>query len=109
RRTSIGIGSYARRIHPARTDNRRAAPAGLGSSAAPGMAEAPGAPLARGEFRDHFHVHLHDRHDDELRDALSGTDRVRLAAAIPAGNLYLALVIGVDQADQIPEHDPMPM
>jgi hypothetical protein len=50
-----------------------------------------------------------DRHEHHLRDTLPGLHDERVAATIPARHEYLTLVVGIDQANQIPQHDPMLM
>ena len=42
---------------------------------------------------------------NELRDALARLHAKRLRAAIPARDHELALIIGVDEPDEIAEHD----
>jgi hypothetical protein len=69
------------------------------------MPEAAGASGTFLEARDHGELELHDRDDDELRDALTGFDPKRRRSAIPARDLELALIVRIDQTDEIPEHD----
>src|SRR6185295_14207377 len=66
---------------------------------------AAGAALGLRELLDHFELHLNDRYDHELRNALARLDRERRLATVPARDEHLALVVGVDQPDQIAEHD----
>src|SRR2546427_1965726 len=73
-----------------------------GLSSAP---EASGTALARGKFLDHVQLHLHHRHDQELRDAVHRVDRERLFRPVPDRYHDLTLVVGVDQAHQIPKND----
>jgi hypothetical protein len=68
-------------------------------------AKPPGSPVAGRELLHHLELHLHDGHDDHLGDALARFDRESRLAAIPARNHDLPLVVGVDQADEIAEHD----
>jgi hypothetical protein len=69
------------------------------------MPEAAGAPGTLLEARDDRKLELHDRNDDELRYALAGLDPKRRRAAVPTRDHELALVVGIDQADEIAEHD----
>ena len=63
----------------------------------------PPAPRSRGaEVFDDVEVRLHDRNDDKLGQPLERIQRER-RAAIPGGDHQL--VIGVDQTDQVAEHD----
>ena len=74
-----------------------------------GVAEAPAAAIGGREALDHLELHLHDGHDHQLRNALAGLHRVGAGAAIPAGHHQRALVVGIDQADQVAEHQPVLM
>src|SRR6185312_9229383 len=69
------------------------------------VAEPAPAARRRGEILDDLQFHLHHRHDDELRYALTGLHRVRLTPAIPAAHHELALIVGVDEPHEIAEHD----
>src|SRR4030067_685690 len=70
-----------------------------------GMAEAAGAAPAFLEFLHNLELGLRHRHEHHLRDAVAWFDGERRLSAVPAGDEYLSLVIGVDQADQVAEHD----
>ncbi|MNR21009.1 hypothetical protein D3C85_1378830 [compost metagenome] len=48
---------------------------------------------------------LHHRHQHQLRQALTDRHGEFGLATVPAGDHQRALVIGVDQADQIAQHD----
>src|SRR5690606_39163312 len=78
-------------------------------SASARVAEATRAALGRGEDLDDLQLDLHHRHDYQLGDALARLYGERLAAAVPARDHQLSLVVGVDQADEIPEHDTVTM
>ena len=67
--------------------------------------EATCAALAFVEFFDHIHCNLQYRNHDELRDALHGLQGKSGLRAIPQRDHDLSLVIGIDQADKIAEHD----
>ena len=73
--------------------------------ALPGAAEAAGAARAGGELLHHLELDLHHRHHHQLRDALQRLDGERGLAAVPHRDEDLPLVVGVDQADQVAEHD----
>jgi hypothetical protein len=68
-------------------------------------AEAGATAWRRGEVLDHVEIHVHHGHENHLRDAIARIDRERRRAPIPAGHQQRALVVGVDQADEIAEHD----
>ena len=51
--------------------------------------------------------HLHHRHDDHLRDALQWVQHEWRLPAVPQRDENLPLVVGVDKADKIPQHDAM--
>src|SRR5487761_2289931 len=74
-------------------------------SAAAGAAEAACAARRRSEVLDDLELCLHDGHDQELRDAIAGIDRERRSAPIPAGHHQRALIVRIDQADEVAEHD----
>ena len=52
-----------------------------------------------------FSSHLHHGDHHELRDALERVHHERLAAAIPARDEDLALVVRVDEAHEVAQHD----
>ena len=54
--------------------------------------------------REHHLLHGHEYH---LRDALSRPYLVAIGAAIPPRDIYLALVVRVDEAGQVAEHEAM--
>ena len=72
---------------------------------APGAAEAAGAAFAL--FKSFYDIEfgVDHRDDDHLRDALHRVEDEGRLAAVPAGNEELSLVVRVDQADQVAEHD----
>ena len=75
------------------------------ASLSPGMAEAALGTLGRSEFGNHFKARLHNRHQHKLGNPLTGFDSEAALATVPAGHKNLALIIGVDQANQITKHD----
>ena len=74
-------------------------------ASAPAATESALATVARFEVLHDVELRLDDRNDDELRDAIERIDRVRHVAAIPAAHHQRPLIVGIDQADQIAEHD----
>src|SRR5262245_51853013 len=74
-------------------------------SALAGAAEAARAAPARFEFLDDVQLHLHHGHHHQLRDALHRLDGEGDLAAVPHRHHDLSLVVGIDQADEVAEHD----
>ena len=74
---------------------------------APRTPESTGATVGRGEFIHHIELDLHDWNNHELRDALARLNRECRLTPIPHGYENLALVIRVDQPDQVAEDDSM--
>src|SRR5690348_17074993 len=70
-----------------------------------GGSEAARAALALLERVDDVERDLHHRDHHELRDALERLHDERLLAAVPARDEHLSLVIGIDEAHQVAEHD----
>jgi hypothetical protein len=58
---------------------------------------------------DNLKFHLNNRHEYHLRKAFTGTNREHAWTAIPAGNQNLSLIIGIDEPNEIAEHNAMPM
>src|SRR5258708_2298394 len=75
------------------------------ASRAAGMTESAAAAVACGEFPDYAERRLRHRREHELRNALAGGDGIRHLPAIPARDHQRSLVIRIDQADQVAEHD----
>src|SRR5205085_7662128 len=67
--------------------------------------EAAGAAVALGERLDDVELHLHHGDHDHLRDAFHGIHHERLAAAVPARDEDLPLVVRVDEPNEVAEHD----
>ena len=81
-----------------------------GSMACPRLVTARGAESARAAFAlferfDFDEFGLHDGNDDELREAFEGFDRLRFLTAVPAGDHEFALVVAVDEADEVAEDE----
>ena len=57
------------------------------------------------ERRDDVECHLGDGYDNQLRDTFHRLNREFRIATIPSRDKYLALIIGVDQAHEIPQDD----
>ncbi|MCY1410408.1 hypothetical protein D9M71_257770 [compost metagenome] len=74
------------------------------ASVAARMPETTGAALAFVEAVDQLEMRLHHRHQNQLGDALADGDGERGLAAVPAGHHQLALVVRVDQPDQVAQH-----
>lgn len=70
-----------------------------------GMAEAARTALAGREFGDDGELGPDDWHDHHLRDALADGDGERRLAPVPARHQQFALIVAVDQADQIAQND----
>ena len=77
----------------------------LARSPPPRTPKPPVTALSRGEIAHHVELHLQDRDDDQLRDSLAGRDGERRRAAVPAGDHERSLVVRIDEADEIAEHD----
>ena len=74
-----------------------------------GAAKSTVAAFALAERFDKIEIYARDRNDHELRDAFHWIDGERCLAAIPARNKELALIIGIDESDQVPEYDAVLM
>jgi len=72
-----------------------------------GMTESAVGSLALGESLYPFELDLDHRHKHHLRDAVTDPYFERLLPPIPAGHKHLPLIIRIDQADQIAEHNAM--
>lgn len=72
---------------------------------AAGVAKAAGAACAGGKVADEVKRRTDDRLDEHLRDALAEGDGVGTAAAVPERDFQLALVVAVDEADEVAEDD----
>ena len=68
-------------------------------------AKTAGAAHARFEVVDDVEARLHDGNDYQLRDPFQRLQSENGIAAIPARHHDLPLIVGVDQADEIAEHD----
>jgi hypothetical protein len=69
------------------------------------MTKAAGAPIAGRKLFDKFEFSLHHRHENHLRETRPGFDHECFLAAIPAGYKHLALVIRIDQPDEVTQDD----
>ena len=61
------------------------------------------------EFLYQFEVRLHHRHQHQLRNALADDDVEGGLATVPTRHHQFALVVRVDQADQVTQHDAVLM
>ena len=73
------------------------------------MTEAAFPAGARLKTRNNLQFHLYHRNDYELRDALARLHRVWLISAVPTRNHELPLVVRINEAHKIAEHDPVTM
>ena len=65
------------------------------------MAETAGATGTFIELFDFFEIDLHNRHKNQLRNAFADMNGKSGIAPVPAGDKNLALVVGVNQTNQI--------
>ncbi len=70
-----------------------------------GMTKTAGTAPALFEILHNFELGLRHRHEHHLCNAVAGFDGESGLSAIPAGHEYLPLVIGINQSNQIAEHD----
>ena len=73
------------------------------------MTKAASATLAFIECFNDVEMGLHHRYQHQLGDTFANCDGERRVAAVPARNHQLALVVRVDQADQVAQHDAVLM
>jgi len=73
------------------------------------MSETTRAARAGIEVRHDLKFDLHHRDDHELRDALAGREREGFMPSIPARNHEFPLIVRINQADEIAEHDAVAM
>ena len=64
---------------------------------------------ARFEGLDRPKNRLHHRDDDQLRQPLHRLELERLLASVPSTHHQRSLVVGIDQAHQIAQHDTVLM
>jgi len=62
--------------------------------------------VARLEVVDDIELGAYDRHDHELREPFHRLQRVRRLPAIPAAHHQRALIVRVDQADDLHNQKP---
>jgi len=73
------------------------------------MAESAVTAIAVLKFLNYHESDLLDRHEYHLCDAFTRLDLVRLAAPVPTGNEDLALIVRIDQAGQVAQHQSVLM
>lgn len=61
--------------------------------------------LAGGKFVHDFKFGLYDGYDNHLGDAFERFDGKRCVAPVPNRNFELALIVGIDEAEQIAQND----
>ena len=71
------------------------------------MTKPAGTALAFGEFVDDLKVNLRHWHENHLRDAITYRNFKGRLTSVPKGDKHLALIVRVDQPDQIAKNDPM--
>ena len=70
-----------------------------------GMAETTGTAFGFGEIVDNFKRRLNHRHQHVLGEAFAGFEGEFFLATVPAAYHQLTLIIRVNQANQIAQHD----
>ncbi len=76
-------------------------------SALAGTAESARPPFTRGEVIHDVESDLHGRNHNQLSDTFHGIEYKDTRSAIPQRDENLALVVRIDQADQIAQDDAM--
>src|SRR5215468_6426152 len=71
------------------------------------MTEPAAAPSTGGKVLDDTELRVRDRQEYQLRDAIPRCNGIRRATAVPARDHQRPLVVRVDEADEIAEHDAM--
>lgn len=71
------------------------------------MTKSAGAPVAGVKLFDDLEFDLLDRDENHLCDSFAGLHFVAVTAAIPAGDEYLSLVIRIDEARKVAQHNPV--
>ena len=85
---------------------RRLQPFSSLESAFPCTPIPPSTPLTcRTKLTDNVELRLNDGDDDQLRDSLHRLNGERRWAAVPGADHELALVVAVNESDQITQHD----
>ena len=78
-----------------------------GENSASGTAESAVRTRTRVERIDDRELRPNHGNNDKLRETLERLQRVASVAAIPAADQELTLIIRVDEADKVPENDPV--
>jgi len=68
------------------------------------MAEATRTTLTFVEIFNDIELHLCDRHEQHLCDSLARLNLITIRTTIPARDEYLSLVVGIDEAGQVAQH-----
>jgi hypothetical protein len=71
------------------------------------MPKSTAAALSFVKFRNTLEFGLHDWDKNHLRNTLTNFNGKSAVAAIPAGNHDLPLIIRIDQAYQVTQHNPV--
>ena len=69
------------------------------------MSKSAGAPVAGIKLFHDLELNLFNRDEHHLCNAFTGLNFVAVTAAIPAGDKHLPLVVRVDKACQVTEHE----
>lgn len=81
----------------------------VGRLFAPGMAEAAFATVGGVKICHQVKFCLNHWHKDHLRDTLARFNGEAVLTTVPDGNHQLTLIVGVDQANQVAQHNAMLM
>src|SRR5690606_3020291 len=76
-----------------------------GFSAAAGMAKTTGATFGGNKFIHHFKGGLHHRYQHQLGQTFAHINGEALLATVPAADHQLTLIVRVNQANQIAQHN----
>ena len=71
------------------------------------MAETSGASGGFFKVIDDIKSHSSNRYEHQLCYAVAGFDHHIALATVPDGHHQLPLVVGIDQTDQVAQHDPL--
>ncbi len=69
------------------------------------MPESTCPPRTVDKFLDQFESGPHDWYKHDLRDSFPGLDDETVDPAVPAGHIQLPLVVGINEPDQVAQHD----
>ncbi len=78
-----------------------------GVSPLAGVTESAHSPGSGTEGLHHLEPGPHDRYQNELCNPFTGGDGKRLPTPVPTGDHDFPLIVGINETDQISEHDPV--